>query len=449
MKFTKMSLVAALLVGSSAFAIENVKVSGDAKLYYSTLQGGANDAFNTNASTGQAALGLGGTADLGSGISAGLHTTVLSTLGLENNLVTATWAGNIAPSGATAGNNLQGSNGTAWWVDNAWMATTVAKTTVKIGRMDLDTPLAFTETWNIAKNTFEAAVLINQDIPDTTLVLAYVGGGNGASHGAVVANAQNGNTPFTGYTSHNEGAERIGAALGTTAFNAVGGAGAYAIAVVNNSFKPLTAQAWYYNVKQVTDAYWLQADLNMEGILVGAQFTGLTLKDRVTSLVDGTSHNVAPVAAAHGLDLTTTAFSVMAGYALKDVVTAKIAYSSVSDDGILSVANTATGNQSKLYTEAWWNYGYVGKSGSDSVSVSAEGSYAEVALLGQFTHASIKPKGAAETETMDELTLTASKSFGPLDTTAALIYTNIDNIGSVATDSSASGTIQAYLTYNF
>ena len=35
MKFTKMSLVAALLVGSSAFAIDNVKVSGDAKLYYS------------------------------------------------------------------------------------------------------------------------------------------------------------------------------------------------------------------------------------------------------------------------------------------------------------------------------------------------------------------------------------------------------------------------------
>jgi len=35
MKFTKMSLVTALLIGSSAFAIENTKVSGDVKLFYS------------------------------------------------------------------------------------------------------------------------------------------------------------------------------------------------------------------------------------------------------------------------------------------------------------------------------------------------------------------------------------------------------------------------------
>ena len=44
MKFTKMSLVAALLIGSSAFAIDNVKVSGDAKVYYST-----NDTTTTTA----------------------------------------------------------------------------------------------------------------------------------------------------------------------------------------------------------------------------------------------------------------------------------------------------------------------------------------------------------------------------------------------------------------
>ena len=35
MKFTKMSWVTALLIGSSAFAIENTKVSGDVQLFYS------------------------------------------------------------------------------------------------------------------------------------------------------------------------------------------------------------------------------------------------------------------------------------------------------------------------------------------------------------------------------------------------------------------------------
>ena len=37
MRVTKLSLMAVLLLGSSAFAIENTKVSGDAKLYYGTM----------------------------------------------------------------------------------------------------------------------------------------------------------------------------------------------------------------------------------------------------------------------------------------------------------------------------------------------------------------------------------------------------------------------------
>ena len=37
MKLVKMSLLAATLVASSAFAIDNVKVSGDAKLYYAYI----------------------------------------------------------------------------------------------------------------------------------------------------------------------------------------------------------------------------------------------------------------------------------------------------------------------------------------------------------------------------------------------------------------------------
>ena len=36
MKLAKMSMVAALLLGANAYAIDNVKVNGDAKLYYAT-----------------------------------------------------------------------------------------------------------------------------------------------------------------------------------------------------------------------------------------------------------------------------------------------------------------------------------------------------------------------------------------------------------------------------
>jgi imipenem/basic amino acid-specific outer membrane pore len=47
--------------------------------------------------------------------------------------------------------------------------------------MELDTPLAFSETWSIVPNTFEGAVVLNQDLPDTTLVGAWIGKGNGAN----------------------------------------------------------------------------------------------------------------------------------------------------------------------------------------------------------------------------------------------------------------------------
>ena len=207
---------------------------------------------------------------------------------------------------------------------------------------------------------------------------------------------------------------------------------------------------------QVANAYWLQADLNIEGILVGAQYTDMTLKDNVTSVTDGASQDIKTAAAANGLDQSTTAYAVMLGYEMKDVVTVKAAYSSVSDDGILNIQNTATGDQSKLYTEAWWNYGVVGASGADSYMLNAEATVAEIALLAQYTHADIDHKLAAggAKGSMDEFTVTAGKSFGPLDATLAYIYTDVDTganhiEGFAAGTNDASSTIQAYLSVNF
>ncbi|MBU0720947.1 hypothetical protein KJ877_06350, partial [bacterium] len=94
-----MSLVAALLVGSSAFAIENVKVAGDAKLFYSTQDDtNANPSaslFDQSSSAGEASLNLGLTADLTEGVSAGATLNAITTLGLYNNLVSATWTGGV------------------------------------------------------------------------------------------------------------------------------------------------------------------------------------------------------------------------------------------------------------------------------------------------------------------------------------------------------------------
>jgi len=445
MKFTKMSLVAALLIGSSAFAIDNIKMSGDAKLFYMTTDGisgaqaiknatnGTTDTgslFSKDSSAADAALNLNITADLYKNdmvaISAGAGYTVISTLGLENNFVSNVWAGSheaTVGTGATYGQVLGGAKvENANWMNEAWLAVTADKTTLKLGRMELDTPLAFTETWSAEKNTFEAAVVVNQNIPDTTLVAAWVGNGNGTE------------TFGQNLQSNVDG---LGLAVGPVVnkngeFATYGTNGAYALGAVNSSIEGLTLQGWYYNVMRVAEAYWLQADANIAGILAGAQYTGLK--------ADGTGTKEDNV------------YALMLGYDLKDVAKFKVAYSDVNKDGSIGAAgfNTATSTgASKLYTEAWWNYGYVVRSDTQTISVSAEANVATVDLGAYYTNADQGQAGG--NVDMEELTITAGKDFGPLNATLAYIYTKADdqNIKAFATKGSAYNSIQAYLTVNF
>jgi len=439
MKLAKMSLAAAMLLGANLYAIDNVKVNGDVKVFYGTAdtnyEGSKRNATNTadvstpsifdkDASYADTALHLGLTADLSEGVSAGISATAISTLGLENNLVSSTWSGSHNPTAnGTADLGVQVDD--AMWIDEMWVAGTAFDTTAKLGRQALDTPLAFTETWGIDTNTFEAAVLLNQSISDTTLVAAYVGKSNGS------ANDQAG-------VINSLGAASAGYVAEGGKFNSFYD-GAYVAGVINNSWKPLTAQAWYYDLRSTAKAYWLQADLDMEGILVGAQYTSID--------ADG---------AVSGADKD-TAYSVMIGYAMKDIVTIKAAYSSVDDKGTLGVANTATstanGGQSKLYTEMWWNYGTVSTTGADSYAISAEATVGpEIDLFLAYYAADVDAKATVLPGKVNgdysEVAFTASKSFGPLDTTLALLYDDSDYDADALEDTKETS-LQVYLTYNF
>ena len=405
-----MSLVAALLVGSSAFAIENTKVSGNANLFYSTTQD-TTDLFDKAGSAADASVNLNITTDLTKNdtitVSAGAGATVLSTLGLEQNLVNSVFGGAHGITGNTSSRGAYVNS--AAWMNEAWVAATVSNTTAKLGRMELDTPLAFTETWSIEKNTFEAIVAINTDLPDTTLVGAYVGNGNG--------------TESLGATSMAQGAVAIGAVVNEDGkFDTYGKSGAYAAGVINNSWKPLTVQAWYYNVVQVADAFWLQADFAQDGIMAGAQYTAVTAKG-------GDADNV---------------YALMVGYEMKDTFTAKLSYSAVNDSGSIGYAgfNTATSAgtaQSKLYTEAWWNYGVVTKADTKAFNLTVEAPVKDIVDLGLY--ATMASTSVDNVNDLTEITMTASHSFGSLDTSAAVIYADKND--------NKSGMLQAYLTYNF
>ncbi|WP_345970737.1 MULTISPECIES: hypothetical protein [Sulfurimonas] len=444
MKLVKMSLAAAMLMGVSAFAVDNVKISGDAQVFYSTwdADGKGYDAvasdpsgalFDKDSSAADAALHLSVSADLLPIVSAGATYTAISSLGLENNFVSNVWAGShtaVAGNGNNYGSALGGAKvENASWFSEAWAAITLGHTTAKVGRMALDTPMAFTETWSIEQNTFEAAVLLNQDLPDTTLVAAYVGNGNGTEW--------YGDSPVFGPGVNTSNVYQLGLATGGVAnadgkFATYGTDGAYAFAIVNNSFKPLTVQAWYYDVTRMAQAYWIQADLNMEGIMLGGQYNSTDTGDLTT------------------LDAN-TAYAAMLGYST-DAFTVKGAFSSVSDDnGIVGAAfNTATDlryAQSKLYTEAWWNYGYVTRPDTTAFNVTATAALSGFDLGAFYTSTSTNNDffygGDVD---MSELTLSAGTTLlGALDATLVYINTTADD----QNNGDAYNTVQAYLTLNF
>jgi len=416
MKLVKMSLAAAVLLGASAFGLENVKVSGDVKVDYSTNDAGTSNLFdkgafanstlsgvsaNQGGSQGDAALRISVTGDFMKGVSFGVTGYALSTLGLENSIVQNTF---VSHAGA-------GLLDDTTWLGEAWVAGTMGKTTAKVGRMELDTPLAFTEKWSITPNTFDAAVLINQDLPDTTLVAARVESANNQLWGA-------GGTPVNEYKRFHVD-------------------GAYAFAIVNNSIKPVVFQAWYYDVVNLAKAYWLQADWDcqlVKGVKVGVQYTDAT-DTGVTTGVD-----FVPAYAAKVAYTAVPNLNVSAAYSKVDSSNA-VASSAV-------VANTA-GAQSKMYTEAWWNYGYIGQVDTTSYNVTAEYD-AGIAKLGAY-YTSADQATVAGNNDMKEFALTASKSFGPVDATLAYINTdaNDQNVDPVTGNGSSFNTVQAYLKYNF
>lgn len=333
MKLGKLSLVAVMALGTSAFAIDNVKVNGEAKVWYQTseLSGTGNtaaeremDMFDNNTnSMAEIALSISATADLAKNLSAGISGVALTTLGLENNLVGQVPSARYVPGETNSSNPAGTALDDQGWVRELYLAYTAGKTTLKIGRQELATPLAFTEKWNIVDNTFDAAVVLNNDIQDTTLVGAWVGKDNGSALGNTTVNN--------------------GGKFSTFAYG-----GAYAAGVINKSLPNTAVQAWYYDVlsgatdvRNGIDAYWLQADAKLMDNMIelGAQFANLDPK------ASGTKD--------------TSIYAVKAGV---NVANSNIyaAYSSADDTGdatsatgggsTVNFSNVATGDKSMIYT---------------------------------------------------------------------------------------------------
>ncbi len=458
MKLTKLSLIAALAVSAAVAGgdiapepapapVEVVSpwtFSGSAKLFYNTTDGDGVDLFSQESAAGQAAVAANVSYAFADTWKANVGITGLATLGLDDNVVSGVWL--YAGANAVTDDVLPFTSiGDALWVNIANVTGTAfdGKATFILGRTELDTPLAFSETWSIANNTFDAAVAMVNPMDNLTLVAGYIYDGNG--NGERVSTMGGGFTGGDGYFPL-AGVEE----------------GAWTVAAIGK-FDNVTAQAWYYDVIDIAQAVWAQVDGSYNGFTFGGQYAYIDPTDLGNAL---------------GLDLgssESTAYAVKIGYAM-DAFEIWAAYSAVDDGGVVSVSNTATmlsgagwggasgypSGQSKLYTEAWWNYGFVGLPGAETIT--AAGSYKvndSVKLTAQYTSEkdalntlmALDPEIPAATMDMDEFTFIVDTSFYGLDVSLVYIYSDFTT-DSLDAEYAAAGTfdnntLQAYITYNF
>ena len=357
------SLVAASLVATSVMAID-VKTSGQAVVYYQTWDK-SSDMFKQAGSMANFGVQANIDANLGNGYTLGTQLSHLSTSGLAYTVVGGT------PQGAQVlGDSVD------LMLTKINLAKKIANTTIKLGRQELPkslSPLAFSEGWSVFKNTFDAALVINSDIPGTTLVLAAVDTSNG-----------------------------VGPIGGQRTFGTRGLLQTTNTATTANGAKMLTAQTTLVPLMTVTGSYYILGDL---AATTGKGATALWADVKVAdkSLPMGLKVGVqyGSITPEESTLKATTAMGAKVGVSVAGANIC-VAYSSV-DDGTVGMTNTGTGVKTPLYTQLILNQGAIDH---DNTTIAAKANYAlggTSKILAGFSTTSGDKSGAAGDNTYIEL----------------------------------------------
>ena len=267
--------------------------SGQAVVYYQTHGAGDYDVFDQESSAADAGIQLKATNnDVIAGIGAGFAVNGLSTLNLENYLVSSVMQLTGNPHTADLDGFTDGG-----WISEAYLTYGFGGTSIKAGRQTLPqalSPFAFSEDWNVFANTYDAILVVNSDISNTTLVGAWVAGNNVNSMML---------SDLTDFNSINEDN------------------GVYLLTVQNKSIENLTLTgSWYYGSEFVTtddiNILWGDAQYNATSFNVGVQ-GGQVSHDAFDALGNG--------------DITS--FGAKIGTTLAGI-NAEVAYSTVNDGGL-------------------------------------------------------------------------------------------------------------------
>ncbi len=243
--------------------------------------------------------------DVIAGIGAGFTVNGLSTLNLENYMVSA--VPQLTGYGPDIDDMTDGG-----WIAEAYLTYGFGNTGIKAGRQTLPSslsPFAFSETWNVFANSFDGVTVVNTDLSNTTIVGAWLHSGNVNSFAM---------TNLTDFNALNESD------------------GVWMLTVQNKSFENVTLTgSWYYGsdhdmglpTTDDTNILWGDAQFGIAGINMGIQGG--------TWMNDGFADDM-------------TAFGAKAGYDF-GMINASVAYANVNDGGV-GMAQLG-GTTSVLYTD--------------------------------------------------------------------------------------------------
>ena len=250
MKFTKLSLIAAVAVSSmtTVAMAADTTVNGKAQLYYMTTDSGdANLGSNGTSATG-AAVTLDVAHKLSDAITANFTAVGYSHLG--------------ADMGA---NKFEGSPATGFF-NVANLTGSFGDNTVVVGRQLLATPMLGGFDWLLAPGAFEAATLVNKSVDKFTFIASYV-------------NRWRGNNTGDNFNKLTDDNYAFGAGYSDT----------------------VDANLWFYNV-DVANYTQVYADVSKE--FNGVTLSGQGVKTDYDAGLDSTGYGLKVGTAMSGIDMS-------------------------------------------------------------------------------------------------------------------------------------------------
>ena len=164
------------------------------------------------------------------------------------------------------------------FIGEAYLNYKMGNTNLKVGRQKLNTPLAGADDARMLPNLFEAAVLSNTDIEDTTLILAHITRETVGTFGNVYGNLPTAEEEAlalqSGYgLGYKEGTSGNFADMGVIALGAgTDTDGVTAGAILYKGIEGLDLQAWNYYAHDILNAVYLQADYKLSSVKLSAQY---------------------------------------------------------------------------------------------------------------------------------------------------------------------------------